>query len=86
MGKILHLLYRPPRCLYKTPRRCGFSDFHILLWAASANNHGLPMAVLQFEDEVLLKKNGDMLLESVKRVMKHAKKIKFNRPFRTIET
>ena len=32
--------------LYENPRRCGFSDFHLLLWAASANHHGLPMAVI----------------------------------------
>ena len=32
--------------LYENPRRCGFSDFHLLLWAASANHHGLPMAIM----------------------------------------
>ena len=33
--------------LYANSRWCGFSDFHILLWAASANHHGLPMAVIK---------------------------------------
>ena len=33
--------------LYENPRRCGFSNFHLLLRAASANYHGLPMAVIE---------------------------------------
>ena len=32
--------------LYENPRGCRFSDFHLLLWAASANHHDLPMAVI----------------------------------------
>ena len=33
--------------LYENPCPCRFSDFHLLLWAASANNHGLPMGVIE---------------------------------------
>ena len=32
--------------LYEKPCSCRFLDFHLLLWAASANHHGLPMAVI----------------------------------------
>ena len=36
----------PDMAVIENLRWFGFSDFHLLLWAASANNHGLPMAVI----------------------------------------
>ena len=44
-GQLQPIIMVCPWQLYENPRGCGFSNFHLLLWAASANYHGLPMAV-----------------------------------------
>ena len=40
----------------KIPAVYGFLDFHILLWAASPNHHGLPMAVIKIIRSVVIKR------------------------------